>query len=141
MNGEHACGSAAVLERDLKQGLGFDGWVMSDWMATHALSILDGLDQQMPGSLFFGRSLARKAAAEARYEAALNTSAHRLLTTLVRVGVMDGKAGPGSVDANVTCESHRRVARDVAAAGVVLLKNDADTLPLPSAGALRVRDG
>ena len=33
----------------LKRDLGFKGWVMSDWGATHSASLAEGLDQEMPG--------------------------------------------------------------------------------------------
>ena len=28
------------------------GWVMSDWGATHSMSIIQGLDQEMPGDKY-----------------------------------------------------------------------------------------
>ena len=44
-----SCENAETLQRDLKERLGFEGWVMSDWGATHSTSINAGLDQEMPG--------------------------------------------------------------------------------------------
>eukprot|EP00966_Prymnesium_polylepis_P018210 420001-Prymnesium_polylepis.1 len=44
-----SCENPETLKRDLKERLGFDGWVMSDWGATHSASINAGLDQEMPG--------------------------------------------------------------------------------------------
>ena len=39
-----------VTLHELKNALGFQGWVMSDWEAAHSpLSIMRGLDQEMPG--------------------------------------------------------------------------------------------
>jgi beta-glucosidase-like glycosyl hydrolase len=43
--GKWSCENPLTLERDLKQRLGFKGWVMSDWGATHSMSIVAGLDQ------------------------------------------------------------------------------------------------
>ena len=37
---------------DLKEKLGFEGYVMSDWGATHSTSIGQGLDVEMPGAAF-----------------------------------------------------------------------------------------
>jgi beta-glucosidase len=45
INGIYACENEETLQRDLKGTLGFDGWVMSDWGATHSTSIKEGLDQ------------------------------------------------------------------------------------------------
>ena len=39
--------------RDLKELMGFKGWVMSDWGACHNSSINFGLDQEMPAARFF----------------------------------------------------------------------------------------
>jgi len=43
----------------LKDQLGFDGWVMSDWGATHSTvqSATAGLDQEMPSGEYFGSKL------------------------------------------------------------------------------------
>jgi beta-glucosidase len=49
INGEYSCGNNATLNRDLKQRLGFGGFVMSDWGATHSTaSINSGLDMEEP---------------------------------------------------------------------------------------------
>ena len=45
-----SCENPETLQRDLKERLGFEGWVMSDWGATHSTSINAGLDQEMPGA-------------------------------------------------------------------------------------------
>ena len=62
INGTYACGNAHVLRRHLKLQMGFDGWVMSDWWATHSThAAARGVDQNMPGSdrYFDGYSLGR----------------------------------------------------------------------------------
>ena len=43
--GNYSCGNPITLGRDFKKIIGFDGWVMSDWGATHSTSIMAGLDQ------------------------------------------------------------------------------------------------
>ena len=46
---------------DLKNpnGLNFTGWVLSDWGGVHSTleSAFAGLDQEMPGSTYFGAAL------------------------------------------------------------------------------------
>jgi len=42
-----ACENAALLRRDLKGRMGFKGFVVSDWEATHSLAIDAGLDMEM----------------------------------------------------------------------------------------------
>jgi beta-glucosidase len=51
INGSYACENSKVLNGILKTELGFQGYVMSDWGATHSgvSSIENGLDMNMPG--------------------------------------------------------------------------------------------
>jgi beta-glucosidase len=48
INGAWSCENNATLNHDLRDVLGYKNWVMSDWEATHSLSISKGLDQEMP---------------------------------------------------------------------------------------------
>ncbi|KKK12894.1 hypothetical protein ARAM_007475 [Aspergillus rambellii] len=67
LNGTYACEHPGILNDILKNELGFDGYVMSDWFATHsgAKSINAGLDMTQPGPLnlsdstgdYFGHNL------------------------------------------------------------------------------------
>jgi len=50
VNGSWACENYDLLKRDLKEKMGFRGFVMSDWWAMHSASISKGLDQEMPGA-------------------------------------------------------------------------------------------
>lgn len=51
VNGSHSCQNSWVLNHLLKTELGFQGYVMSDWGATHSgvASIESGMDMTMPG--------------------------------------------------------------------------------------------
>eukprot|EP00659_Diplonema_papillatum_P014346 gene14346-22009_t len=48
INGTWSCENPDTLGRDLKARNGFQGWVMSDWGATHSLSIKDGYYASAP---------------------------------------------------------------------------------------------
>lgn len=48
INNVWSCENNETLNVDLKGHLKFDGWVMSDWGATHSVSVDKGLDQEMP---------------------------------------------------------------------------------------------
>ncbi|PKX95161.1 beta-glucosidase [Aspergillus novofumigatus IBT 16806] len=52
LNQTYACENSALLNNILKVELGFQGYIMSDWFATHsgAKSINAGLDLNMPGA-------------------------------------------------------------------------------------------
>ncbi|SPO01842.1 Probable beta-glucosidase G [Cephalotrichum gorgonifer] len=53
LNGSYACENSKALNGILKEELGFQGYVMSDWGGTHSgvASIEGGLDMNMPGGL------------------------------------------------------------------------------------------
>merc|ERR1712176_1503242 len=50
INGRYSCENPDTLKHDLKETMGFKGYVMSDWGATHSTSIMEGLDMEMPCS-------------------------------------------------------------------------------------------
>jgi len=56
VNNSHACQNSYILNYLLKQELGFQGFVMSDWAATYSgvQAALSGLDMTMPGDIAFG---------------------------------------------------------------------------------------
>lgn len=53
INGSYACQNSRTLNGILKEELGFQGYVMSDWGGTHSgvASIEAGLDMDMPGNI------------------------------------------------------------------------------------------
>ena len=53
INGSYACENSKSLNGLLKEELGFQGYIMSDWGGTHSgmASIESGLDMDMPGGL------------------------------------------------------------------------------------------
>lgn len=72
INGDWSCENPITLKHDLKGALGFEGWVMSDWGATHSLSIEAGLDQEMPSAQYFNWQLKKSVADGSIQEAAVN---------------------------------------------------------------------
>ncbi|MGD0471195.1 MAG: glycoside hydrolase family 3 C-terminal domain-containing protein [Terriglobales bacterium] len=52
VNGPYSCGNPDTLKKILKGEVGFEGFVTSDWGATHAADFINsGLDVEMPGPL------------------------------------------------------------------------------------------
>jgi beta-glucosidase len=129
VNGAYACENPDTLG-DLKAELGFSGFVMSDWGATHstAAAANAGLDLEMPLGQNFS-ALAQAISAQRFAPARLDDMVLRLLTSLERVGVLsDPPTGaPSSV---VTSAAHAELARQAATESITLLKNDAAILPL-----------
>jgi beta-glucosidase len=130
LGGIYACENPAAL-RDLKSGMGFTGWVMSDWGATHSTvaSANAGLDMEMPDDRYFGSALASAVAAGSVPQARIDDMVGRILTALLRIGVLDDLP-TGTPDSVVTSAEHSALAREAAAAGITLLTNRDDALPL-----------
>mmetsp|Transcript_41802 Transcript_41802/g.133381 ORF Transcript_41802/g.133381 Transcript_41802/m.133381 type:complete len:487 (+) Transcript_41802:195-1655(+) len=121
----YACENDQTLLLDLKQGMGFKGWVMSDWGGTHstAPAALAGLDQEMPVASFFGAPLAKAVAAGEVPAWRVDDMARRVLRAMLATGAMSWAPNATDFSANATCADHDAVARAAAAAGTVLLKN------------------
>jgi len=133
INGTYACENPITLG-DLKnpRGLNFSGWVLTDWEGAHSTvaAALSGMDQEMPNSIFFGSALESAVESGEVSEARLNDMAMRVLVPMFRAGLFDGAGQGGFEDANVTSDAHNSLARELAAAGTVLLKNSGGVLPL-----------
>lgn len=131
VNGVPACQSDYLLTQVLKGELGFDGFVTSDWLATQssAEAAAAGLDMQMPDGCYFGPQLIRSIQAGRVSPARLDDMVRRILRVMFRFGLFDRPA-TGSTKAKVTSAAHARVARQVAEAGAVLLKNSGNALPV-----------
>jgi beta-glucosidase len=137
VNGVYACDNPDILNRILRDELGFQGWVMTDWGARHTLDALGhGLDQEMPGQrgssrrgVYFGDSL-QAAVEEGRIPLEwVDRAAARILGQMRAVGLLDGSIPPRP---EMDEEAGAAAARRVALAGAVLLRNENDLLPLDS---------
>jgi len=141
VNGPYACDSEMLLTDILRNEWGFEGWVMTDWFAGHSLeSLVRGLDQEMPGYTIpfsspemplapavFADSLQAAVASGRIDEAYVDRAVRRILVQMERFGLLRGEpASPPEID----IEAHAAIAREVAEAGAVLLRNENQTLPL-----------
>ncbi|MFG3498981.1 beta-glucosidase [Streptomyces sp. NPDC047928] len=137
VDGVHACESAPLLTGVLRDLWGFDGWVMSDWNATHstAPALTAGLDMEMPDGRWFGAPLARAVRDGTVPETLVDRSVRRVLTVMARFGLLDGTA-PARPARDASAGA--RLALKVATAGATLLRNERATLPLTGAAARSV---
>lgn len=134
VEGAYACGSDYLLNQVLKRDWHYKGFVMSDWGAVHGLEFaLNGLDQQsgaqLDRQLFFGAPLKQAAASDRRYAARLADMNRRILYAIYANGL--DSAPPEKKPLDV--EAGLAVADEVAREGIVLLRNQNDTLPLAAA--------
>jgi beta-glucosidase len=130
VNGIYSCEHPHLLTGILKQQLGFQGWVMSDYEATHSTveAANAGLDQEMPNEIFFSDRLMEAILMGQVSVATLDDKVHRILRTMFALGLFDQlvQITPFPV------QEHGKLAREIAGKGIVLLKNADGLLPLAS---------
>ncbi len=138
-NGIYSCQNPQLLTDLLRKGLGFKGWVMSDWGATHSTvaSAKAGLDQEQPTGRYYGQALKTAVEKGQVSMAVLNEHVCRVLVTMFRHGLFD-KPQPGNWKANVRSPEHALFSRKVAEQGAVLLKDEHNILPLAGIGSIAV---
>ena len=130
--GDHACESAYLLSEVLRRDWGWNGFVMSDWGATHstAKAAMSGLDQQsgypFDDQPYFGELLLKSLSSGELKEERLTEMARRIVRTLFAKGVIDYPVKIAPID----FKAHAHVTRAGAEQGAVLLKNDGGLLPL-----------
>jgi len=131
VNGLHMTENAALVDALVKKEWGFDGIVMSDWDATYdgVAAANAGLDIEMPSAKFMNRETLLPALKAGKVsQATIDDKIRRILRTAIRFGWLDRPV----VDTQLSLysEEGRAVALDAARAGLVLLKNEGDLLPL-----------
>ncbi|OQO02251.1 hypothetical protein B0A48_11805 [Cryoendolithus antarcticus] len=182
VNNSYACQNSALLNGILKDELGFQGFVQSDWLAQRSgvASALAGLDMTMPGdglSWADGKSLWGSELTKAVLNSSvpmdrLNDMTMRIVAAWYQLGQdsatawpaekdgggpnfsswtddEEGLLHPGSPDAKQkgvvnkfvqtqnTTEGgdHDTLARQIAAEGIVMVKNEGDVIPLRRDGS------
>ena len=182
LNNSYACQNSKLLNGILKDELGFQGFVQSDWLAQRSgvASALAGLDMAMPGDglgwqdgkSLWGTELTRAVLNTSIPMDRLNDMALRVVAAWYHLGQDDksewpsvtdgggpnfsswtddevGELHPGSPDSEETGVvnkfvpvrntpedgDHDKLARRIAAEGVVLVKNEDGILPLSRNGS------
>ena len=179
INNSYACQNSKLMNGVLKDELGFQGFVQSDWLAQRSgvASALAGLDMSMPGDgliwedgkSLWGSELTKAALNSSVPMERLNDMTMRVVAAWYQLGQDNkttwpdveegggpnfsswtdkatGKVHPGSDDKSTAVvnkfidvqgqgdEAHGKVARRVAAEGIVLVKNVDDILPFARDG-------
>lgn len=133
---------ADMINGVLKDRMGFDGFVISDWQAIDQIpgdyasdvrtSINAGLDMIMVPYAYkdFRTTLVDEVRAGRVSEARVNDAVSRILTQKFKLGLFEKPYADTSGAAQIGSAGHRAVAREAAAKSQVLLKNATGVLPL-----------
>ncbi|KAI0085604.1 glycoside hydrolase superfamily [Irpex rosettiformis] len=146
INGSFSCENDKTLNGLLKGELGFQGYVMSDWWATHsgASAVNAGLDMTMPGdetyesgTTYFGQNLINAVNSGQVSQDRITDLATRILAAWYLLGQDSGFPAvnfdswtPSQGQHIDVSGSHASLIRTIDAASTVLLKNVDGTLPL-----------
>ncbi|KAJ7119502.1 glycoside hydrolase family 3 protein [Mycena epipterygia] len=149
INGTYACENDKIMNDIIKREFGFQGYIMSDWSATHStISAITGLDMTMPGDIvflsnttYFGANLTAYVQNDTIPLARLDDMATRIIAGWYLVHQDAGNYPATNFDAFNPAneatnehidvqEDHYKVVREIGAASTVLLKNTGAALPL-----------
>ncbi|KAF8342918.1 glycosyl hydrolase family 3 N terminal domain-containing protein [Cantharellus anzutake] len=148
VNDTYACQNPALIGETglLKKTIGFEGFVVSDWGATHgsaADNANSGLDVEMPGGwILIGggvySDLEHEVAQGSVSVSTLDTMVIRVLTAYYRLGQDQGypptnfnvQSSSNNDHVNARSNAHTSLIKTIADASAVLLKNVDNFLPL-----------
>lgn len=139
VNTEYACGNDALLNQILKQQLGFQGFVSSDFNAAHSFAdYAAGLDVSGPGLEFSGPALKQAVLDGEVSDLRIRNAARRVAYTMFEYGIVDNPpvgsfTNPQPAEPAIPAamlDAHNAIASEVAGEAAVLLKNEGSTLPL-----------
>ncbi|MGA5220668.1 glycoside hydrolase family 3 protein [Streptomyces cinereoruber] len=134
--------NAEMINGVLKDRMGFEGFVISDWQAIDQIpgdyasdvrtSVNAGLDMIMVPTNYqdFTRILAEEVTAGRVSRARVDDAVARILTQKFRLGLFEKPYADTTHLDSVGSAAHRAVAREAVAKSQVLLKNDGGVLPL-----------
>jgi beta-glucosidase len=125
INGDYCGHNHRLLTGILKEEMGFDGFVVSDFIfgvRNGKAAALAGLDIEMPFTLHYGRKLERLVRNGEVPEAVIDAAVLRILRQKIRFSRI-GEPGRYRKEAAASPE-HRALAREAAEKSAVLLKND-----------------
>lgn len=140
--GQHCCHNDLLLNKILKQDWKFDGVVISDWGGVHNTdqSVYNGLDLEMgtstnglttdgtsPYSEYFLANPYLRGLNSGKYDVkTLDDKVSRILRLIFRTTMSADRPFGKFVS-----PEHSEAARKIAEQGIVLLKNEKQTLPVP----------
>ncbi|HEY1406367.1 MAG TPA: glycoside hydrolase family 3 C-terminal domain-containing protein, partial [Spirochaetota bacterium] len=141
-NGAKMHGNRSLLTGTLKEELGFQGFVVSDWQAVDQLdgtyeeqlanAINAGIDMVMVPDRYesFIESMKSNIESNKISMSRIDDAVRRILKTKMMMGLFDRPYANRKLLSDVGSPAHREVAREAVRKSVVLLKNEKNVLPI-----------
>ncbi|KAM0278336.1 hypothetical protein ACHAO9_012195 [Fusarium lateritium] len=136
VDGQFCSENPSLTQRVLRDEWNFKGLTMSDWFGTYATTdpVKAGLDIEMPFPVFRGNRLVEAVKSGQVTEGEIDTLALRALHLRNRTrAALEFTEERSELD-----EETNQLAREVATSGMVLLKNENNTLPIKPSQSSRI---
>ena len=136
VNGAFSCENARILTTLLREEWGFEGFVQSDFFAMKSTvdSANAGTDLEMPTAIHYGDALQAAVEDGQVPESRLDEMLLLRFTQMFRFGLFDVAPAPFPIPEL----EHAAIAREIGAAGSILLRNENALLPLDATQPLRI---
>lgn len=137
--GQYCTHNDYLMNQVLKKEWGFKGFVMSDWGAVHNTieALYYGCDLEMGtdlsmlpnpnyGKFFMGDTVIALVKSGKVVESIVDEKVRRILYVMYKTNIIEGQRKKGEYNT----PAHQQTAEKIAEEGIVLLKNENNTLPL-----------
>lgn len=133
INGSHGSENSFLQNTVLKKMWRFQGFVVSDWEATHSTipAANNGLDLEMPTGAYFNKNLEDAVRTGRVTMPTLDDKIRRILRAAYGIGLLEPEnVKPAPAPLGPETQEHKELALKAAQESIVLLKNDNFVLPL-----------
>jgi beta-glucosidase len=136
VNGAFSCENEEILTNILKGEWGFQGFVQSDFWAMKSTveSANAGMDLEMPEPDFYGEPLLAAVMDGSVPESRIDDMLLRRFREMFRFGLFDREP----MTSPIPVDEHAEIAREIGAAGSILLRNEESLLPLDATQSMSI---